>query len=548
MGARDYGVFARGACRYTRAPTPIMHRTPTCLALFALVAPLGCGLFGGAAAPAQPAAASSGAATQPTTAGGSAAADDEVRALVTQALTPQMCPRLLNSFIGLPGEGSATGPAAGALPSAGRWWIRSCAARVEGDRLVLAMGGPGWTWIDRETSGFRVRQYLLFEAQAELGADVAVGYDRARRVASLWMRPAEGVRATITPRGVVSAAATGFFSTLLGGVAAATGNSVSDRARQQAGELGSTMLRDRLGAGFTMTFSLDTQQVDFMVGALQRGEVPQRPYADATRGPWIVNQRSTVWPGGLDVVGPIAPEGGARAGLDVELEEGDGATVRATCTEPMFRYFDARFRAPDAAPAAPPAATAVIELSAGSGPQHVTLPDTLPGGPCPMLVTISPRGGTLPVRLRYRVAPESAEARATPAAPRRVRIQIAGTTVAHDNPSGHAWDMVGGEADQVVVTGSLPLEREIDRTPVMSDRDTATWGRWLPGAYDLARDLPLQFSVYDDDATTRELIGVATLDPARVPLTSGELALPLRSEGPVPRQTGTLRLRVEVLP
>ena len=36
-----------------------------------------------------------------------------------------------------------------------------------------------------------MRQYLLFDASASLGADVTVGYDRARRVASLWMTPAE---------------------------------------------------------------------------------------------------------------------------------------------------------------------------------------------------------------------------------------------------------------------------------------------------------------------------------------------------------------------
>ncbi len=527
-----------------------MLRTRTLLTLASLSLPLGCAAPAttGNPAPAPPSTSGGASTAAPSNAGAATtAADDEVRALVTQALTPQMCPRLLNSFIGLPGEGSATGPAAGTLPSAGRWWIRSCDARVDGDRLVLSMGGPGWTWIDRETSGFRVRQYLLFEAQAELGADVAVGYDRARRVASLWMRPAEGVRATITPRGVVSAEPTGFFSTLLGGVAAVTGNSVSDRARQQAGELGSTMLRDRLGAGFTMTFSLATHQVDFMVGALQRGEVPQRPWPDTAHAPWVVNQRSTVWPGGLDVVGPIEAPAGARVGLDVELEEGDGATVRASCAEPLVRYFDARFRTPDVAPAAPPPAATVVELSAGAGPQHVTLPDVLPGAPCPMLVTISPRGGSLPARLRYRVAPEAASA-VTATGPRRVRIQIAGATVSHESPSGHAWDMVGGEADQVVVTASVPLGREIDRTPVAADHDTATWGRWLPGAYELSRDLPLRFSVFDDDATTRELIGVADLDQAHVPQGSGELSLPLRSEGAVPRQTGTLRLRVEALP
>ena len=64
----------------------------------------------------------------------------------------------------------------------------------------------------------------------------------------------------------------------------------------------------------------------------------------------------------------------------------------------------------------------------------------------------------------------------------------------------------------------------------------------------LARDLPLRFTVFDDDATTRELIGVADLDAARVPAGSGEFSLQVRTEGAVPRATGTLRLRAEVLP
>lgn len=490
-----------------------------------------------------PPATSSGAASTPA----SGAGDAEVRALVTEALTPQMCPRLLGSFIGLPGEGTARGPAAGTLPSAGRWWIRTCTARVTGERLELSLGGPGWIWIDRETSGFRVRQYLLLEAQASLGADVSVGYDRPHRIASIWMTPAEGVQATITPRGVVSAEPTGFFSTILGGVAAATGNSVSERARTQAGEMGSTMLREKLGAGFTMTFSLDTRQIDFMVGALSRGEVPERPFPNTTHAPWMVNQRSMVWPGGVDVIGPLDASQG-RLGMDIALEEGDGATVKAVCSEPLTRYFDARFRDPNATPPAPNGTT-VVELSAGSAQTHVTLPDTLPGGPCPMLLMVSPRGANLPARLRYRIAPEAPEAANTaPSQPRRVRLQIVGATVSHENPSGHAWDLVGGEADLVVVTASVPLGRQIDATPLDRDHDNATWNRWLPGAFEANRDLPLRFSVFDDDTTTRELIGTADLDVAHLPAATGDLSLPVRSAGTVPTQTGTLRLRVEVLP
>ncbi len=391
-----------------------------------------------------------------------------------------------------------------------------------------------------------MRQYLLFEAQAELGADVAVGYERASRVATLWMRPAEGVRATITPRGVVSAEATGFFSSILGGVAAATGNSVSERARQQAGELGSTMLRDRLAVGFTMTLSLDRNQVDFMVGSLQRGEVPERPYPPTTHAPWVVNQRSTVWPGGLDVVGPVDPRNG-RLGIDLALEEGDGATVRATCADALTQYFDARFRTPDVAPPAPPRGSSSPSSPPAPRPSTSRSPTPSPAAPA-RSSSPSPRAAAASPRACATGSPPRRPAPPRAPAARRVRIQVVGATVSHDNASGRAWDLVGGEADLTAVTASIPLGRAIDTAPVIADHDNATWSRWLPGNYDLARDLPLRISVFDDDATTRELIGVADLDAARVPAATGDFTLPLRSEGAVPRQTGTLRLRVEVLP
>jgi len=62
------------------------------------------------------------------------------------------------------------------------------------------------------------------------------------------------------------------------------------------------------------------------------------------------------------------------------------------------------------------------------------------------------------------------------------------------------------------------------------------------------RDLPLRFSVFDDDTTTQELIGAADLDASAIPAATGEVVLPLRTTAAVPVQTGTLRLRIEVLP
>jgi hypothetical protein len=420
----------------------------------------------------------------------------------------------------------------------------------------------GWTWVDRESSGFRVRQYLLVDMDAELSVDIDVGYDRARRLATLWMRPPQDgqVTAHVTPRGLVTAEATGFFSSVLGGVLPVFGASPSDMAREQVADLGSTQLRDRLGGGFTMTYALDRRQVDFMVGALSRGETPERPYPEETTQPWSVNQRSRVWPGGLDVVGPIDASQAAQ-GLDLELEEGEGAVVRTVCAEPLERYFDLRIQAPDRV-VAPPGGAPLVELTRTGAPTHIVIPQAA----CPTLLLLAPRSGaTLPAQLRYRVAPEGSlpqplatGAPVTGAAPSttltseirhpRVRIQIASVNVSAQNAEGRDWDVVGGEADVYVVTASVPLAREIDRTPIATNSNAAQWLRWLPGAFDPLTDLPLRFSVFDEDATTDELIGTADLEASALPALASDLALPVRTTGAIPRQLGTLRLRIEPMP
>jgi hypothetical protein len=418
----------------------------------------------------------------------------------------------------------------------GRWWIRTCEARRDGDRIELTLGGQGWTWVDRETSGFRVRQYLLFEAEASLGADVRVGYDRTRRVASLWMIPAPGVTARITPRGVVTAEPTGFFASVLGTVAQVAGTSVDERARTQAAELGSERLRDRLATGITMTFSMATQQADFMVGALGRGEVPERPFpSDA---PWLVNQRSMVWPGGLDVIGPL--DVSTARTLEVALEEGDGATLRAVCDEPLGRYVDARFRDPSSAVRVP-AGGALAEL----GPGRELRVLTLPAGHCPTLLLLSSSVAG-PARVRYRVlAGSTPGATETAARPRGVRVELVAARVSATNPAGRSWDLVGGEADVLVIVTSLGRPRTVDRTGAIENNNNPVFNRWLPGVLDLTDDLPLRFSVVDDDTTTEEPIGTADLTASQVPSQPGELTLPVRAAGATGAPVGSLTLRLQ---
>lgn len=493
------------------------------------------------------------------TAGGETGSPDELSELMAELIAPRICQQVTGAFIGLPGDETHEGPAAGLDPSVGRWWIRRCAADVVDQQLRVAIGGPGWTWLDRESTGFRVRQYLRFEAEATFTASLHVGYDARTRVASIWLRPAPGVTAHVEPTGLVQAEATGVFSSLLGGILDLTGSSASDRARTQAAEEGSQRLTERLATGFTVTYQLDSAQMDFMLGELQRGQTPERPWP-LTPGAWIVNERSMVWPGGMDVLGPIPPDAG-EVTLEAELEEGDGAVMRRVCEDDLHRWLDGAWSGRQQAPPGEP----VAELRATHRPHRAAL--TAAG--CRSLLIVSPTArASLPARLRYRVTPVeapppgggvvvanqggttgasgSAPTGPTPGgvARRTVRIQIRSVAVNAENASGGSWDLFRGDPDPYIVVSSIAEGRELHRTNVVDDTREARLDVWLPAAVRLDQ-LPVRFVVYDEDVAGDEVIGSADLEASQISDAQVDITLDLRSQGSTPGQTGVLRLRLQ---
>lgn len=485
---------------------------------------------------------------------------DDTSALLVDMVAPRICSQLAGSFVGLPGEGGHTGAESGIDPTVGRWWIRECTATVDGDRLSLAISGTGWTWVDRESMGFAVRQYLRFDSNAAFTARMEVGYDRAAHLVTVWMRPEGEVTASVEARGMVEATATNPLAGMLGGLLDLTGSSASDRARQTVAEEGSARLRERFGAGFTVTYSTDTNQMDFMVGALDRGVLPMRPYPAETDVVWSVNQRLQVFPSGIDVLGPIEPASGGQA-LDLDLEEGEGLVVSAVCMADFERFYDLVLQG---AAASPPTGTTVMDLT-GLGPNRAVVP-TLG---CPTLLLLTPRSAaTMAVRARVRLTPENAPtetARLAAAAAasrdgassaggggssttstaitRPVRVHVVGLSINATAPSGSAWDTFGGEPDGIIVIASVPGRREIERFTAPPDTHEVVLDHWLPGAYH-AEDLPLRFTVYDDDpVTSDELVGATELVAAQMTSTS-ELTLELRTTGDVPVPVGSLRVRV----
>ncbi len=496
-------------------------------------------------------------------------AGDDMETMMADVVAPRICDALRGTFIGLPGEGGHAGPESGLDPTVGRWWVRDCSSRSHDGVLDLAIGGTGWTWVDRESMGFRVQQYLRFDATASFTARMEIAYDHNARIVTIWMRPltddpAHALQAHVEPRGLVQAHATGAFSGVLGGLLSMTGSSADDRARQQVTDEGSQRLHDRFASGMTVTYAMDSQQMDFMVGALERGQVPVRPYgAETGISAWSVNQRLSVFPGGLDVIGPIDTSHGNQR-FEMELEEGGAVYVDAVCQADFERFYDTVLQG---GTAATPTGTRVFELTTPHQAQHALVPAL----GCPTLLLVTPHAdATLSSTGRVRVCPPPPDTAATTvatgtssgtsvststtassstttspsstASSRPVRVHLTGLTVATASAGGSAWDMIGSEPDPYVVVASVPGQREIERTTASADQHEIALDHWLPGAYH-AEDFPIRFSVYDDDVGSDELIGVADVTASQL-ATGGDFALELRSQGDVPRTMGSLRLSV----
>jgi hypothetical protein len=488
---------------------------------------------------------------------GTTGTDTDVSTLLVDVITPRLCQSLRGSFIGLPGEGGHSGPQSGLDPTAGRWWIRECTATEHDGMLDLSISGTGWTWVDRESMGFQVRQYLRFDANARFTASMEMAYDRPNRIVTIWMRPQGSVDANVSPRGMVEARATGVLSGMLGGLLEIGGSSPNDQARQQVAAEGGQRLRDRFGAGFTVTYAMAQEQMDFMVGALERGQLPERPYPSEAGVVWSVNQRLAVWPGGLDVIGPIDGDRGAHT-LDFQLEEGQAATIDAVCASDFEVFYDHVLQGVQATP---PSGTRVLEITRLGEQQRVTLPAMS----CPMLLLVNtPTTATMALRARARIYDGAhgtvvATAAGTGAAsgvgtsssaggPRPMRVRLAGMTVATASATGSRWDMIGSEPDPYVIVVSVPGMREIERTAVVADQHEINLDHWLPGAYHL-EDMPLRFSVYDDDVGADELIGVAELSREQAMAAGGaEQRLEIRTPGDVPQVLGILRVAVQPVP
>lgn len=457
----------------------------------------------------------------------------DVKRLLLDTAGSDACSKLRGKFVGLPAPSPLEGADAGLAKTAGRWWIRACTSASDGATLKLRLAGPGWSWVDQTSSGFRVAQYVYFAVDAELSGTLDVGYDPSARIASIWLLPAAGANARVEPLSDVNAKADTLFSgALVAGTLGLMGKVADDAAKRQVGTQGAEQFQKRLSDGATITLDMARGQLDLSMGRLPKGVVPKRPFADGA--PWLLNERQELHPGGLQVAGPFDPA--ATVLLDATIENGPGLAWRVVCRADAEAAFDAVARG--GSPALPP-----FEPGLGGAVTTTTTSSVVIHPPgCPFsLVTGTAGAAPSDVALRLRTDAEAAPPpRAVESAV--VKVTLVSYSIEPKRPNGDAWDAFGGAPDPKVWLATPRVRHVLVKTA--SDTFTATPTATAPEPIELTRTAGFTIGADDEDTAFDDPIGTAAVTLDDVLGHDGDFDVPLKAGG---ARTGTVRLHVEVL-
>jgi hypothetical protein len=390
-----------------------------------------------------------------------------------------------------------------------------------GDSLQIRLSGPAWYRVDREKDGFSIHQYVYLSVDTTMTGALDVGYDPALRLASLWFTPTDETQVELHPVGPLNLHpetlwAAVFLWPFAGSVAKA--EVVSE---------GEEQFRNQLGKGITLTMDLaHDSQFDLLLGALGRGQAPLRPFWNGL--PWLLNERETLFPDGLQVAGPFPP---TATWMDAVVEQGPGADYAFVCARELQASFNgvSLGNAPLLPTAAIFAHGELLPTGMNTAPVDAR---------CPWYFVETTRAEHAVTAIRIRAGADVGYQTGAPVA---VRLTLVSFDIDSTNPGGEAWDPWGGAPD-----------------PSFEVRHNSHWYLLVPKRQDTLRDAPnvtasdifelmpsgpIEIIATDNDFASDDPIGIAQIqygDLQRGP----EFSVPLRLGGAT---TGTVRVRVELV-
>jgi hypothetical protein len=441
------------------------------------------------------------------------------------------CEKLRGKFVGLSGseaDAELTGAEQGLASVTGRWLLRDCEEKREGESLGLRIGGPGWQWVDRQQKGFRIRQYVYFSATVDLKSSLDVGYDPEAELASIWLTPVGSVGAEVSAAGAISANAETVLASVVGAIGPALGMQVDEVAKTAAGTEGAMQFKAKLAQGLTITVKPKTGQMDVMLGQLPNGVAPKRPIA--TTRSWLLNERQSLFPSGVQMAGPFDPA--ARVTLQARVEEGSGLLYRTICQDDGQRAIDAAMR-DQPLPMSTLRATGKVE---GKAPfkQAITPPA------CPWLLVTAPLD-RLPALAALEIELEDGDSAAPPVSNVAwVKVTVLSFTFEPHKPDGTPWDPFGGAPDPELW---IAPQGEVPTLLVPKARDTFTASPQMKSrVLEMSATSPIALMAKDIDITSDEPMGTALITLGDLLAKGPEYSVPFLLEG-IP--TGSARVRLE---
>jgi hypothetical protein len=257
----------------------------------------------------------------------------DVEALLARVTSAQICGLLADRFVGIANGDPPAGAGGGLFPSTGRWWIHSCNAALIGDYLVaLTLSGPGWVWVEQEENGFRVQQFVHFNATGTFGGTIdLLAYNSRLENAAVVFHPQATPLVSSENTGELEAHAQSFFAGFAEGITLGlVGTYADSRAREEAEGLLREAFTKRLTTDLTATINVRTGQLDFLPQPMVDGAAPQRPNVDPLfeREHFFANEEQELHPGAPQIIGPLDPAAGALVDFVVD---GPSVRYRAEC-------------------------------------------------------------------------------------------------------------------------------------------------------------------------------------------------------------------------
>ena len=257
-----------------------------------------------------------------------AVGDTDLRVMLAELASAKACEMMKGDLRSLNAKGRPD-------LTTGVLWIRDCKISNDRTNVTFHLAGLGWQWTDKvqkKAGGtFEVHDYAKFAVDATLEGNIDIAYDTKTHVMSLWYSPTKSPDVKFTPLAALDVDAKGVWSSVLGELSSAFGDSPEEQSKDQAKVEGTEQFQNQLVQGLTVAVNLCTGYQRISTGRPPKGQLgPENPGESLKRAVEFE-------PGGLLAFGPYS----AHDGMHVSVKSDGPIRVGVACADAVYPVAEA---------------------------------------------------------------------------------------------------------------------------------------------------------------------------------------------------------------